>query len=123
MLSVVVGVRLTVVVLCVGAVLSASACGGGEDGSGAEAGADHRLSLVPVAFMGSPALRRVGEWTRRGDIMSAWVVADDEGADDKADPTCVSVDIARRLDDESDVVFLVGTVPDKNCEGTKPMPQ
>ena len=117
-----VGVRLTVVVLCIGAVLSASACGGGKDGSSPEAEADHRLSLVPVAFEGSPELRRVGEWTRRGDITSAWVVADEKSADNKTDATCVSVDIARPLDTESDVVFLVGTVPDKTCEGTKPMP-
>ena len=112
------GCRMAIGALCVGVVMLAPACGGGKDDTSAKAEAEHRFNALRLAT--DDDATREGEWTRSGDILTAWVlVTPTEG---KPYARCVSVDISQRIDNEADLGLAVTVVSDEGCEGTKPTP-
>lgn len=120
--------RVALGALCVGAVMLAPACGGGKDDASAEAEAEHRLYQRGLAD--SVDVRREGEWTRRGDILTTWVVvtlkeSEYERTEESLGSSpveCMSVDISQRIDNLADVYLAVIPASDTDCEGTKPEP-
>ena len=65
-------------------------------------------------------LDRVGEWSRSGDILTAWVrLTLSEG---KPDVRCMAVDTAQRIDNADDIRLAIATVAANYCDGEEPKP-
>jgi hypothetical protein len=107
-------------VLCLGVVALASACGGNGNTTASEIRADQLLRIGPQGFSGVDELNRVGEWSRNGDILTAWVKVKPKKG--KPYVSCTAVDTAQRIDNDSDIHLAVSGVPDSDCHGAKPKP-
>jgi hypothetical protein len=91
--------------LCVGVAALASACGGDGNSTELDLKGDKLLALGPQGFDEVDLLDRVGEWSRSGDILTAWVkVTRTEG---KPDMRCLAVDTAQRIDNGDDVRLAI----------------
>ena len=82
--------------------------------------AEHIVGLTPDGYSNIKGADRVGEWTRQGEILTAWVrITFKKG---KPYVYCASVDIAQRIDNDDDIPLAIALVDNGDCKGPKPKP-